>query len=475
MLAGSTVQSMLDGNSVVHVNAGKAVFKQVHVASFAANAPLEDAFAVSRVVIPPAQSQSQRQSQCSDSAGDTRPDDRPFNLVTVLDGHWAPHCSAALAELLPVFIQDAVSVAATSPDHHAASASSTPDNSAISSALAAAFIHCDASLLAYPFSLLPVDFFDKSDADIVSLVSSDSTLRQSVFAALLPAVTGSCALSALLHNDSLLVANTGDCRAVLGSADTTNNNKLLAKDLSHDHNGENLSEVRRLQAEHPDQKDTVIFVNKHDPSNTMRVLGGLMPTRSFGDAKYKWPIHVSHKVDLIVPSIKKSIPMQPDCINPPYITAAPEIIEHKLSPNDRFLVLATDGLYDQLGSQEVVDVVSSLLDNSLPNKTVAPFPPWLSSSESKQLVSHLHPTPVTTCVDNTGVLIENSNEIAGGVNLATSLVRAAMVGSVGGRVSGRRNAGDVMNLVEEAELRAGVEPGDARRIRDDITVIVVVF
>ena len=41
----------------------------------------------------------------------------------------------------------------------------------------------------------------------------------------------------------------------------------------------------RMQAEHPaDEANTVIMRG--------RVLGGLEPTRAFGDARYKWPAEV---------------------------------------------------------------------------------------------------------------------------------------------------------------------------------------
>lgn len=40
-----------------------------------------------------------------------------------------------------------------------------------------------------------------------------------------------------------------------------------------------------MQSEHPlDESDTVI--------QNGRVLGGLEPSRAFGDARYKWPAHV---------------------------------------------------------------------------------------------------------------------------------------------------------------------------------------
>ncbi|KAJ3248379.1 hypothetical protein HDU78_001005 [Chytriomyces hyalinus] len=489
MLSGDVVRRTLDGNSVVYLNSNPAAkaqglvqdsVVQIHVASFPANAPIEDAFAINRV------SFATPTKSCSDEliveTSDTEKKDaelkKPFNLFTVVDGHWAPHCGAALAQILPVFIQDTIND--PNPSFYtpvSAAPSITPvskSGSELPSKLSSAFIHCDASLLSYPFSLLPDNFFDLTNDQVKLFFDNNKELKDQVSSALLPAVTGACALSALVRDDELVLANTGDCRAVLGTEG--DNGVIRAVELTRDHNGANASEVSRLQSEHPaSEKDTVIFVNRGDTSRTKRVLGGLMPTRSFGDAKYKWPVDVSDKVDVIDPRIKKAIPMQKDCKTPPYITAAPEISEHKLSSKDRFFVLATDGLYDQLSSNEVVDVVSSLLATRT-SKDALVFPPWISAQDSAKLPSHLKPTSVNTLVDSSGKLLEASSaaHVAGGVNLATSLVRAALVGGDHGRLK-RTNSAGRMTVLEEAELRAGLEPGEARSIRDDITCIVVVL
>ncbi|KAJ3014623.1 UNVERIFIED_CONTAM: hypothetical protein HDU68_000195 [Siphonaria sp. JEL0065] len=467
ILPAASVLRMLDGNSVIYTNnaltSESSKAKEIHVASFPANAPIEDAFSVNRIEFV--------KSSCGSS---DQKDNKtlPFNMFSVYDGHWAPHCSNALSQILPVFVQDTISDPNPSFYAPVSDAISPPSNtkSELPQKLSSAFIHCDASLLSYPFSLVPESFFDTPNDKIHDLLDKD--VKQQVSSALLPAVTGSCAIAAVLRGDELVVANTGDCRAVLGSESTTPGASFIAKDLSKDHNGENASEVARLRSEHPSsEKDTVIFVNPGDRSKTMRVLGGLMPTRSFGDAKYKWPLDVIEKVDILEPGIKRAIPMQKDCKTPPYITAAPEISEHTLTPQDRFLVIATDGLFDELSSKQAVSVVSSLLqskNNKSSTTTKTPFPPWLP--ETEQLASHLLPTPVTKTVDNQGNIADDYK----GVNLATSLVRAAMVGG-GGRVAGRRDAAGMMNLAEEAEIRAGVEPGEARSVRDDITCIVVVF
>jgi len=108
---------------------------------------------------------------------------------------------------------------------------------------------------------------------------------------LLPALSGSCALLAFLDagRNKLHVACTGDSRAVMGvwvpSPPSTDGKqpggKWKVEALSEDQTGRNPKEVKRIQAEHPeDEANTVI--------SRGRVLGGLEPTRAFGDARYKW-------------------------------------------------------------------------------------------------------------------------------------------------------------------------------------------
>ena len=41
----------------------------------------------------------------------------------------------------------------------------------------------------------------------------------------------------------------------------------------------------------------------------------------------------------------------------PALTPQPELTQHKLTPEDEFLVLASDGLWDKLSSEEAVGLV----------------------------------------------------------------------------------------------------------------------
>jgi len=49
----------------------------------------------------------------------------------------------------------------------------------------------------------------------------------------------------------------------------------------------------------------------------------------------------------------------PQPYTPPYITATPEVSVHSLQAGDEFLVLATDGLWDRLSNEEVVNIIAN--------------------------------------------------------------------------------------------------------------------
>jgi len=88
-------------------------------------------------------------------------------------------------------------------------------------------------------------------------------------------IAGSCAVAAHIDGPHLHVANTGDCGAVLGIQE--DDGSWTAKVMSVTHSTDNKTERRRLHAEHPNEKGTVI--------KDGRVLGILEPTRAFGDFK----------------------------------------------------------------------------------------------------------------------------------------------------------------------------------------------
>lgn len=92
-----------------------------------------------------------------------------------------------------------------------------------------------------------------------------------------------------------------------------------------------------------------------------------MPLRSFGDMQFKLSRELQQNIlaslepgmDLDSLSLYQYTP--PNYLTPPYLEVTPEITYHKLRPQDRFLILATDGLWDELHNEEAVRLVGEHL------------------------------------------------------------------------------------------------------------------
>ncbi|CAH8323613.1 unnamed protein product [Eruca vesicaria subsp. sativa] len=127
--------------------------------------------------------------------------------------------------------------------------------------------------------------------------------------------SGTTALTALISGRVLMVANAGDCRAVLCR-------KGRAIEMSHDHTPINLLERRRVEECGGVIEDG--YLN-----------GELSVTRALGDWDMKRSPHGS-KSPLI---------------------SEPEIKQITLTEEDEFLVMGCDGIWDVLTSQEAVSIV----------------------------------------------------------------------------------------------------------------------
>lgn len=140
----------------------------------------------------------------------------------------------------------------------------------------------------------------------------------------------------------LTVANVGDSRAILASVDARG--RLLAAALSADHTPELPKERQRIIG-HGGRIDR-LYVDGA-PAGPQRVfkygssLPGITITRAFGDG-------MAHEVG---------------------VTAEPEITSHVIRPEDRFLVLCSDGITEFMEDDEVVSLLHDKLSRRLPVET----------------------------------------------------------------------------------------------------------
>lgn len=237
-----------------------------------------------------------------------------------------------------------------------------------------------------------------------------------------PAVSGSCGLVAVVDTQAkeVVVANTGDSRALLGVRQE--NGTWRAVRLSEDQTGQNQGELARMRREHPGEERQVIHRG--------RVLGALMPTRAFGDCRYKWPLEAQQDLFPLLLSRGHRYATTPaGYLTPPYVTARPVIVRHKLSPQDKFMVMATDGLYDQLTDAQVVDAVAQ----------------WYEAEHQKRKK-------------------RNQTLTTRDANAATHLIRAALSTSRGGKQNEK-----VMRTL------LAIPAPHSRRFRDDISATVVML
>lgn len=159
------------------------------------------------------------------------------------------------------------------------------------------------------------------------------------------AMSGAVACVVHINGVDVHIASTGDCAAVMGSVNEAGEGET--KRLTNEHNSDNIAEVRRITGNHPlSERDTVI--------RGERLLGQLAPLRAFGDFRYKWSVDTLKRV--IVPHYGEHV-IPPNYFTPPYLTAEPEISYHSITPRDRFLVIATDGIWDFLSPTQVVKLI----------------------------------------------------------------------------------------------------------------------
>ena len=139
--------------------------------------------------------------------------------------------------------------------------------------------------------------------------------------------SGSCALVAIIVNDKLYVANCGDSRAVMSMKDGKE-----WKDITVDHKPNEEHEKKRIEMNGGSVYQSQIALLKGKIMGPYRVIPGrLSVSRTIGDGNAK--------------EEKKGV-----------IIARPDVYECELKEKDvDFVVMACDGVFDQMSSKEVVD------------------------------------------------------------------------------------------------------------------------
>nr|XP_034892408.1 probable protein phosphatase 2C 60 [Populus alba] len=160
-----------------------------------------------------------------------------------------------------------------------------------------------------------------------------------------PMTSGSTACVAIIRNNHLIVANAGDSRCVIST-------EGQAYDLSTDHK--------------PDLEDEKERILKAGGSvQAGRVDDILNLSRAIGDMEFKQ---------------NKFLPVEKQIV-----TANPDINTFELCDDDDFLVLACDGIWDCMSSQELVDFIHEQLqsENKLSAVCERVFDRWFGAINSR--------------------------------------------------------------------------------------------
>ncbi|XAR57163.1 Phosphoprotein phosphatase [Bertholletia excelsa] len=162
-------------------------------------------------------------------------------------------------------------------------------------------------------------------------------------------MSGTTAITVLVIGDTLYVANVGDSRAVIAVKD---GNRIIAEDLSHDQTPFRKDECERVKLcgarvlsydqveglKDPSIQDWGDEESEGCDPPRLWVQDGVYPgtafTRSIGDS-------TAEKIGVV---------------------AIPEVKKVQLTPNNPFFVVASDGVFEFLSSQTVVEMVSRHTD-----------------------------------------------------------------------------------------------------------------
>lgn len=250
------------------------------------------------------------------------------------------------------------------------------------------------------------------------------------------ALSGAVACVSHIDGPHMYIANVGDCNAVVGTM--KEDNEWIAKKITKEHNTENFDELKRIWNEHPDEERKSVI--RRD-----RLLGELAPLRALGDYRYKWKTETLSEV--AVPLVgEKAIPA--NYHTPPYLTAKPDIYYHRLTPKDKFLIIASDGLWDMMTPLQAVKLVGEHMKGKvffnplkLPKKNI-------QLGDINELLLHRKESLKSKPKDR---------------NAATHLIRHA--------IGGTEYGVDHSRLAHLLSLSSDV----SRMFRDDITVTIAYF
>ena len=172
---------------------------------------------------------------------------------------------------------------------------------------------------------------------------------------------GACAISAIIINKKIFVANLGDSKARLfyiSNKRIKNKNdveEIKVKKLSKVFNIRKKSEQIAYRAKFPKDKD---IIQCYDPK-ACYVKGALQPTRTLGDYSLKYLYFNLNDI-----SDNSLYEKYQKYFNGPYISSVPDIQILDIKNNFKYLIMGTDGLWDVVKSREIASIINTKYDDA---------------------------------------------------------------------------------------------------------------
>lgn len=141
-------------------------------------------------------------------------------------------------------------------------------------------------------------------------------------------VSGCTSISLFLRGNKLYIANVGDSRAVLGRVNQ--HGVVRAIDLSKDQKPDRPDEMARIIAS--------------------------------GGRVFEWGVPRVWLRDVDMPGLAMSRSFGDLAAETVGVYAEPELAEMTLTPADKFFVLASDGIWEFISSQECIDIITEYLE-----------------------------------------------------------------------------------------------------------------
>ena len=151
-------------------------------------------------------------------------------------------------------------------------------------------------------------------------------------------LSGTTCTSVIISQDKIIIANLGDSRAIISLYESGIYNTI---NLSHDHNLKEPKEMKRILnnggviRQYTDEKGGYIGPERVFLKNSE--IPGLAMSRTFGDS-------IAHGIGVI---------------------SEPEIFEYNYKGSEKFIVIATDGIWEFIDSDECSKIVGEFYENNM--------------------------------------------------------------------------------------------------------------